>query len=312
MKILVTGGAGYIGSVLTEVLFQQSFNKNRVRVLDNLMYGDGNLKHLCHEKSFNFIQGDVRNTATLKNAMKDADVIIPLAAIVGAGACDKHPELAREINIDQISFICKNKSRDQRLIYPNTNSGYGTKSGEEYCTEETPLEPITHYGRTKVAAERFVLDTENAISFRLATVFGVSPRMRIDLLVNNFVYKAMTDNSLLIYEKHFKRNFVHIRDVASCFEACTYCIMPHNLYNLGNDEENLTKEELANKVKKYIPSLYISYDGSQEDPDKRNYIVSSKRLRDDLLPVPYRTIDEGIEELMKCYRMFGRSKYRNV
>lgn len=246
------------------------------------MYGQNTLFHLCGSKKFNFILGDVREENLIKDTINGADVIIPLAAIVGASACDRDPWLAKSVNFEAVKLINRLRSPEQLIIYPTTNSGYGTKSGETYCTEDTPLEPITLYGKTKVDAELEVLNSKNTITLRLATVFGMSPRMRLDLLVNDFVYKAVTDGYIVIFEKHFKRNYVHIRDVANCFIHCIEHAdtMIGKSYNLGLDKANLSKEELALKVKEYVPKFYIHFSEVGSDPDKRNYIVSNQRLRE--------------------------------
>ncbi len=310
LHILVTGGAGYLGSTLCQHLLNAGY---RVTVLDNLMYGQHSLFHLCANPDFNFVRGDVRDESLVCELVKDADVIIPLAAIVGAGACDRDPWAATSINLDAVRMINRLRSPRQLMIYPTTNSGYGTKSGDTYCTEETPLEPISLYGRTKSDAEAAVLDSANALTLRLATVFGMSPRMRLDLLVNHFVYAAFTDGYVVIFEKDFKRNYVHVRDVADCFLHCmTHAeAMIGRTYNVGLDAANLSKEELALKIKGYVPNFYIHFASIGSDPDKRNYIVSNQRLRDAGFEAR-RSLDEGIQELLKGYRMMGRAPHKNV
>lgn len=309
-QILITGGAGYLGSVMTQRFLDAGY---RVTVLDNLMYGQHSLFHFCANPDFEFIYGDVRDEYTLKKILSGVDAIIPLAAIVGAPACQRDPLLARSVNLDAIRLILKLRSNDQLIVYPTTNSGYGTKSGNIYCTEETPLEPISLYGETKVQAEKELLDSSNTITLRLATVFGMSPRMRLDLLVNHFVYAAVTDRYLVIFEKDFKRNYVHIRDVADCF---LYCVenaprMTGKPYNVGLDAANLSKEELALKIKAFVPDFYIHFAEIGSDPDKRNYVVSNERLRQAGFEAQ-RTIEDGIRELLKGYRMLGRSSMKNV
>ena len=310
INVVITGGAGYLGSILSEKLLNE---KCRVTVIDNLMYNQHSLFHLCGRKNFNFIPGDVRHKGLIKNSIKNADVIIPLAAIVGAGACDKNPMLAKSVNFEAIKLLNSLRSPGQLVIYPTTNSGYGTKSGDLYCTEDTPLEPISLYGRTKVEGEKELLNSENTITLRLATVFGMSPRMRFDLLVNHFVYTAVTEGYIVIFEKDFKRNYVHIRDVGDCF---FYSIknsdkMKGMCYNLGLDKANLSKEELAIKIKEYVPKFYIHYSEIGNDPDKRNYIVSNQRLREAGFEAKY-SIDDGIKELLKGCNMLGRSLFKNV
>ncbi len=309
-RILVTGGAGYIGSVLCETLLKEG---HKVTVLDNLSHGMSTLMHLCANKDFDFMRGDVRDQATVSAALKNADVIIPLAALVGAPACKKDPIYATTVNLDAIRMMGKLRSKDQRVVYPTTNSGYGTKSGVEFCTEETPLEPISLYGQTKVDAENEILSWQNTITLRLATVFGVSLRMRIDLLVNFFVYAAVTDGYIVIFEKHFKRNFVHIRDVADCFLFCMRgpSQLTGKASNCGLDDANLSKEELALLIKQKIPQFYIHFSEIGQDPDKRNYIVSNKRLADAGFKAK-RTLNDGIEELLKAYRMIGTSTLKNI
>lgn len=310
MKILVTGGAGYLGSVLCEHLLNAGYH---VTVVDNLLYKQKTLFHLCSNPNFEFVFGDVRNEELMQKLIKDKNVIIPLAAIVGAPACDLDPILARSVNLDAIKLINKLRSNDQRVIYPTTNSGYGTKSGDEFCTEETPLEPISLYGRIKSDAEAELLGSTNTITLRLATVFGTSPRMRLDLLVNHFVYVALKDRYIVIFEKDFKRNFAHIRDVADCFIHCikNFEKMKGRAYNVGLDSANLSKEELALKIKEYLPDFYIHFSEVGSDPDKRNYIVSNQRLKEAGFEAK-RSLDEGIKELIKGYQMMHREDFKNV
>lgn len=310
MNILVTGGAGYLGSILCEQLLDAGY---RVRAVDSLIYGEQNLNHLCSDPNFDFIRGDARDESIMKPLVKTADVIIPLAAIVGAQACDLDPYMATSVNRDAISMLCKLRSQEQLVIYPTTNSGYGTRSGDLYCTEETPLEPISLYGSTKSAAEAIVLGSPNSITLRLATVFGMSPRMRIDLLVNHFVLTALTDRYIVIFEKDFKRNYVHIRDVADCFIHCIEHsqAMTGRPYNVGLDNANLSKEELALAIKAHIPEFFIHFSEIGSDPDKRNYIVSNQRLREARFEAR-RTLDDGICELIKGYRLMGRTPRKNI
>ena len=309
-RVLITGGAGYLGSILCEHLIGSGF---RVTVLDSLMYGVPSLMHLCASDRFDFVQGDARDEATLASLVRRADVLIPLAAVVGAPACDRDPLLARTVNLDAVRLLSRLRSAAQLVVYPNTNSGYGIKSATTFCDESTPLDPISLYGSTKVQAEQLLLQEENVITLRLATVFGASPRMRLDLLVNHFVYAAVTDGYLVLFEKDFKRNYVHIRDVADCFIHCigNSVQMVGRPYNVGLDEANLSKLELARKVKQYVPKLFIQEAAIGSDPDKRNYIVSNQRLREAGF-VAKRTMDEGIQELLKAYRMLGRHPLKNV
>jgi len=309
-RVLVTGGAGYLGSILCEHLLAAGYD---VTVLDALLYGDATLFHLCGNNGFHFSVGDARDEKTLTSLLRKADAIVPLAAVVGAPACDRDPQLAQSINLEAIRLLNRLRSPQQLVIYPTTNSGYGAKSGDVYCTEDTPLEPISLYGRTKVQAEEELLGSANVISLRLATVFAMSPRMRLDLLVNHFVYAAITDGYLIIFEKEFKRNFVHIRDVADCFVHCIEHAdrMVGRPYNLGLDTANLSKEELARKIQEHLPRFYVHYAPVGSDPDKRNYIVSSQRLREAGFEAR-RSLDEGIEELVTGYRMLGRARFKNV
>jgi nucleoside-diphosphate-sugar epimerase len=310
LRILVTGGAGYLGSILSEHLLDAGY---RVTVVDNLMYGQHSLFHLCGSPNFDFVFGDARDEALMGSLVKDADVLIPLAALVGAPACDREPWLARAINLDAVRLINRLRSPSQLVVYPNTNSGYGTKSGDKFCTEETPLEPISSYGQTKVQAEKELLDSPNAIALRLATVFGMSPRMRIDLLVNHFVYAAITDGYIVIFDKDAKRNYIHIRDVADCFVHCIEHAdaMTGRTFNAGLDAANYSKAELALKIKEYAPRFFIHFAPVGSDPDKRDYIVSNQRLRDAGFEAR-RSLDVGIQELQKGYRMLGRAPFKNI
>lgn len=309
-RVMVTGGSGYLGSILCERLLDEGYE---VVALDNLLYGQHSLFHLCSNQRFEFIHGDVRDRNLMTDLVKKMDVIIPLAAIVGAPACARDPWMAKSVNLEAIEILNEMRNKDQLIIFPTTNSGYGANSAEEYCTEETPLEPISLYGQTKVEAEAKLLETPNVITLRFATVFGMSPRMRLDLLVNHFVHAAVTDRYLVIFEKDFKRNYVHIRDVADCF---AYCIsnadnMVGRPYNFGLDDANLSKEELAMKIQEHVPDFYPQFSEIGSDPDKRNYIVSNQRMREAGFEAS-RSLDEGIEELLKGYRMMGRALLSNV
>jgi nucleoside-diphosphate-sugar epimerase len=310
MKVLLTGGAGYLGSVLCEHLLAAG---HEVVVIDNFMFGQTSLFHLCANKKFEIVKGDARDMSVVGQELKKVDAVIPLAALVGAPLCDREPISAISINYEAIRDLNKLRSGNQLIVYPTTNSGYGTQTGDAFCTEETPLEPISIYGKTKVDAEKEILDSNNSISLRLATVFGCSPRMRIDLLVNHFTYAAATDGYIVIFEKDFKRNYIHIRDVADCF---LYCLsnaqrMAGKPYNLGLDAANLSKEELALKVKEHVPKFYIHFSEVGSDPDKRNYIVSNKRLKDAGFEAK-RNLDQGITELLKAYRMVRKTQFGNV
>ncbi len=309
-RVLITGGAGYLGSILSEHLLDGGY---QVTILDNLLYGEQNLFHLCADPDFEFVYGDARDESQVRQLAARCDIIIPLAAIVGAPACDRDPLMATSVNLDAIRMINRIRSSSQLIVYPTTNSGYGTKSGDLFCTEETPLEPISLYGQTKTDAEAEVLSSANAITLRLATVFGMSPRMRMDLLVNHFVYAALTEGYLVIFEKDFKRNYIHIRDVADCFLHCIENSgrMTGRPYNVGLDNANLSKEELALKIREFLPSFFIHFAEVGSDPDKRNYIVSNRRLAEAGFAAR-RSLDDGISELIKGYAMFGRTQRKNI
>ncbi len=309
-KVLVTGAAGYTGAILCEQLLDAGYD---VIGLDNLMYGQSSLFHLCANPRFQFEYGDARDERVMKRLVPSADVIFPLAAIVGAPACERDPELARTTNLEGVRLVNRLRSPGQLVIYPNTNSGYGVGQGGVVCTEDTPLLPISVYGTTKCQAETELVQTPNVITLRLAPVFGVSPRMRIDLLVNSFTYEAVTRGYIVIYEKDFKRNYIHIRDVADCYLHCIANAdnMVGRPYNAGLDAANLSKEELAYAIKRYVPRFYIHFAEVGEDPDKRNYIVSNERLRQAGFEAK-RSLDEGIQELIKGYRMMGRAQFSNV
>lgn len=310
MRILITGGAGYLGSVLCEHLLHAGC---KVTVVDSLIYQQNSLFTFCANRNFEFFHGDARDESVMQRLIAQADVIIPLAALVGAPACDRDPSFARSVNLGAVQLVKRLRSPSQLVVYPTTNSGYGTKTGDVFCTEDTPLEPISLYGQTKTQAEQELLESPNVITLRLATVFGMSPRMRLDLLVNHFVYAAATDGYIVIFEKDFKRNYIHIRDVADCFH---YSIensrrMTGRPYNVGLDAANLSKEELALKVKDYVPNFYIHFSEVGTDPDKRNYIVSNQRLREAGFEAK-RSLEDGIQELLKGYRMMGRSQFKNA
>ncbi len=309
-RVLVTGGAGYLGSVLVGHLLQNGY---QVTVLDNLLYGTASLLGYCRDPRFEFVLGDARDERVLHDLLPKHDAIIPLAAIVGMKACNRDPLMARSVNLDAIVLLNRLRDPGQPVIMPCTNSGYGTKSGDLYCTEETPLEPISLYGTTKVAAERELLDSHNAISLRLATVFGPSPRMRLDLLVNDFTYRAVSDGFLVIYEKDFKRNYVHIDDVAECFCYCLehFEAMKNEAYNFGLNDANLSKAELAASIQRYVPSLLIHFAEVGSDPDKRNYIVANDKINRHGIAA-HHSLDTGIQQLLKAYRLLPRGHFRNA
>ena len=309
-RILVTGGAGYLGSVMTPMFLHVGHS---VTVLDNFMYSQTSLAGVCHHPRFDVIEGDARSEKTVKPLLKDADIVVPLAALVGAPICDKHPEDATNINLEAVGMLVKMLAKDQRVLLPNTNSGYGIGESGKLCTEETPLNPISLYGRDKVAAETAVLEHENALSFRLATVFGMSPRPRIDLLVNDFVYQAVTTGKLVLFESHFKRNYIHVRDVARAFLHAfdNFETMKGGPYNVGLSDANLSKRELCEKIQEHVPGFTFEEDAIGEDPDKRDYIVSNEKIEATGFKPKY-SLDDGIKELIKGYQILQNSNYANV
>jgi nucleoside-diphosphate-sugar epimerase len=309
-KVLVTGGAGYIGSVLVPELLNHEY---QVTVLDNFIFKQTSLLSVCHHSNLKIVPGDARNKSLLTKLVKQNDVIIPLAAVVGAPACELDKEYAKELNYRQIKYISDVISNDQQVLLPVTNSGYGIGEKGIFCDENTPLKPISHYGRTKVEAEKLLLDNGNSISFRLATVFGSSPRLRMDLLVNDFVYKAYSQNHIVLYESHFTRNFIHIKDVAKVFlhGINNYDKMKGQPYNVGLSSANISKLELCEKIKQYIPELNIIQSEYGHDPDKRDYIVSNEKIESTGWNPDY-SLDMGIVELKKVYSFLHINKFRNV
>ena len=309
-SILVTGGAGYLGSTLAPGLLAEGF---RVTVLDNFRFGQASLNQLCADPNFEVRRGDARDPEVLKPLLCDADVVIPLAALVGAPLCDNDRVGAETLNRDAVLTLIKLCSREQRILMPVTNSGYGIGEPGRFCTEETPLRPITLYGRTKVEAEQAVLERGNSISFRLATVFGMSPRMRLDLLVNDFVYRAVNDRAVVLFEAHFKRNYIHVRDVARVFlhGICNFESMRDRPYNVGLSDANLSKLELCQAIQRHLPKFVFLEAPVGEDPDKRDYIVSNERVEGTGYKPAY-SLDDGIRELIKGYRMLRNSIYGNV
>ena len=310
-NVLITGGAGYLGSVLAEVLLDEGYN---VTVFDNLMYKQTSLLHLCDDKNFSFVKGDVTNKKEFLPQIVNHDIIIPLAAIVGAPACDANKDLATAINYGQIQFIVDNLNEDQKLIMPNTNSQYG--SSTEVITEDSPFNPLSHYAVTKCKAEEYIMMWGNGICLRLATVFGSSPRMRTDLLVNDFVYKTITEGCLVLFQSKFKRNYIHVRDIAYTFLHCieNYDTLNGEVFNVGLSDANLNKKELAETIKKYVPELVIIENEFYTDKDNRNYIVSNDKLETTGWKPRY-TIEDGINELMLAYKMIitdNNKKYTNL
>jgi nucleoside-diphosphate-sugar epimerase len=307
MKVLITGGAGYLGSTLTKHLLEAGYS---VTVLDNLMYDQVTLLHLFGNPKFQFELGDVRDKKLLQELVGLNDVIIPLAAIVGMPACKANPDLTIAVNYQQVADIVEVLRDDQKLILPNTNSQYG--SSDSIITEESPFNPLSLYAKTKCDAENTMLAKGNGVSLRLATVFGVSPRMRTDLLVNDFVYKSVVDGYLVLFEAHFKRNYIHVQDIARTFQFIieNYDKCKGHAFNVGLSTANLSKLELAEKIKSHIPSLVIKQDDFKEDFDKRNYIVSNEKL-EALGWKPIYDLDYGIKQLMSAYKIVINKNNQN-
>lgn len=310
LDILVTGGAGYLGSVLVPVLLAQG---HRVTVLDNFMYNPNSLVECCADKNFHVIRGDCRDESMLRAALRRAELVIPLAAIVGAPACQADQVASRSTNLDAIRLLLRLRSKSVRVIYPTTNSGYGIGEPGKFCTEETPLAPISLYGVTKVEAEQAVLESGGAVTFRLATVFGMSPRMRLDLLVNDFVYRAVTDRTVTVFEGHAKRNYIHVRDVARAFVHAIdhFEQMEGESYNVGLSDANLSKLELCAVIQQKVPHFVYLEAPVGEDPDKRDYIVSNAKVERTGFS-PRHSLEMGIDELIKGYAILRRFHYSNV
>ena len=308
-KILIPGGAGYIGSVLSRKLLNKGYS---VTVFDNFAYNQAPFNDLIKNEKFNVIKGDILNYSLINSEIPKFDVIIPLAAIVGAPACDKNPILTKLINQDANINIVKNTSKNQLVLYPNTNSGYGISDKNDFCTEETPLNPISLYGITKCNVEDFCMQKENAICFRLATVFGPSDRMRIDLLVNDFVYRALKDKYLVLFEENFRRNYIHVDDVADSFLfAIEKETMINNIFNIGLSSANLTKKQLAEKISNHIEDLYIKSSDFNKDPDKRDYFVSNDKIEKFGWKAKV-DLDTGIAQLIKLYSYLKIKNFNNL
>jgi nucleoside-diphosphate-sugar epimerase len=310
VKILVTGGAGYIGSILVPDLLSGGHD---VTVVDNFMYAQNSLAHVAANPRFSVVNGDVRNERLMSGLIGDVDVIIPLAALVGAPICARDPLAATSINRDAALWLFTHKSKSQWVMMPTTNSAYGTSKEGSVCTEESQLNPISLYAKDKVEVEQKLMETENAISFRLATVFGMSPRMRIDLLVNDFAYRAVYDRFVILFEPHFKRNFVHVRDVTRAFQFGieNFDKMRGQIFNVGLSDANLSKMELCEVIQRQIPSFVFVEAPVGEDPDKRNYIVSNEKI-EKLGYRPIHSLPLGIEELIKGYTMIKNTRFGNV
>jgi nucleoside-diphosphate-sugar epimerase len=310
MKILITGGAGYLGSVLTPTLLAQS---HEVTVLDNFYFNQNSLLDCCHFDAFQVVRGDCRDEALVRPLVARADLIIPLAALVGVPLCNTDTIATQTTNQEAVEMLCRLAGRQQWIIMPVTNSGYGVGEKGKFCTEDSPLRPLSTYGVTKVKAEEAVLARDNSISFRLATVFGTSPRMRVDLLVNDFVYRAVHDRAVMIFEGHFKRNYIHIRDVARAFlhGIARFDQMKGRPYNVGLDDANLSKLELGAVIQKHLPKFVFVEAPIGEDPDKRDYIVSNARIAATGFK-PEWSLDRGIAELIKGFTILRNTIYSNV
>lgn len=309
MRILVTGGAGYIGAILVPQLLEDGYD---VTVLDNFMYGQASLLDCCHSPRLVVVRGDARDRSLIAEHLRAADAVFPLACLTGAPACDRDPLTARGVNLEAIKMILELRSREQRIIIPTTNSGYGVGEPGLLCTEETPLRPVSLYGRLKVEAERLVLDATNTISLRLATAFGISPRMRLDLLVNDFTYRAVTDGFVILFEGRFKRNYIHVRDVSRVFVHCltNFERMRGRAYNVGLPGANLSKLELCEEIRRQVPHFYYVEAEVGKDPDQRNYIVSNARIEESGFK-PSVSLAAGIAELIKGYQIVRRFGYSN-
>lgn len=309
-NILITGGGGYLGSIIVPIMLEAG---HKVTVLDNFMFKQNTLAQNCLNPNFEIYRGDARDKLTLKPLVKDADIIIPLAGIVGAPMCDADKTAAKSTNSGSIITLIKMLSIDQHIIIPITNSGYGIGEKDRECTETSNLNPISLYGITKVEAEKTVLDRGNSISLRLATVFGMSPRMRLDLLVNDFVYRAVTDRAVVLFEPHFKRNYIHVQDTARAFKHSidNFSSMKNQPYNVGLSNANLSKAELCEKIKTHIPNFVFLEASVGEDPDKRDYIVSNARIEATGYQPKY-SLDSGIRELIKGYKMIRNTVYGNI
>ena len=310
MKILVTGAAGYIGSVLVPALLKEGYE---VIAIDNFMYNQASLLGSCYDEKLTIIRGDARDKDLISQHLKSVDAIFLLACLTGVPICSKDPVGAKTVNLDAVKMILELRSKDQVIIFPTTNSGYGIGQDGVYCTEETPLNPISLYGSLKVKAEKLVLEAGNSITLRLATAFGVSQRMRLDLLVNDFTYRAVTDRFLVLFEAHFKRNYIHVRDVAKAFIHClkNFDKMKDESYNIGLSDANLSKWELCEEIKRQVPDFYFVEAEIGEDPDKRNYIVSNAKIERTGFK-PDVSLQAGIADLIKGFQIIRENQYSNV
>ena len=307
MKVLVTGGAGYIGSVLVGRLLEEG---HEVTVVDNFRLDQTSLLHYCHDPRFTVLKADVRDPDVMVPQIKKADVILPLAGLVGAPICARDPVGAKTVNYEAVQLILDHRSKQQWVVFPSTNSGYGVGDAGVYCTEESPLRPISLYARLKVEMERIVLDQDNVVTFRFATLFGVSPRMRIGLIVNDFTYRAVRDKWIVLFEPHFQRNYLHVRDAAEAFMHVlkNFGTMKNQAYNVGLTEANKSKLELCHEIQKVIPGFHIFVSEYDKDPDQRNYIVSNEKIEATGFK-PQHTLLAGITEMVKAYEMVASNEY---
>ena len=306
-KILITGGAGYIGSILCTELVRLG---HEVTVIDLLKYNTNSLGHLHFYNNFKFIYGDARNKKIMRKLINQNEFIIPLTGLVGAPLCNRFKKDAISVNFKAVKLIKNLIKKKHKIIYMTTNSGYGVGEKNKFCDEKSPLKPISLYGKTKCDAEEEIRKLKNSISFRLATVFGYSYRMRSDLLVNNFVFRAITKKKLDIFEPHFRRNFIHVKDVVNgiIFSINNFNRLKSNVYNLGLSSANITKLMLAKKIKKQCPTTKIKIITNKKDPDKRDYFVSNKKIEKKGFKAKI-SIESGINELIK---IFSNSKEKII
>jgi nucleoside-diphosphate-sugar epimerase len=309
-QVLVTGGSGYIGSTLVPLLLQEGY---AVTVIDNLSFNQVSLLSSFGDPRFKFVKGDVCNEPLMKDLLLKAEFIIPLAALVGAPACASNPLLAKLLNYDSIQILLRNTTPQQKILFPNTNSGYGVGEKNAFCNEKSPLRPVSLYGKLKVEVEEALLKSGRAISFRLATVCGISPRMRLDLLVNDFTFRACQDRFIVLFEEHFKRNYIHVKDVAGAFlfGIKNFEKMKGEAFNVGMSDVNLSKRELCERIKQFVPNLYIHSADVGEDPDKRDYIVSNEKL-ESLGWKPTKSLNDAIQEIIAAYPLLKLNEFKNV
>jgi nucleoside-diphosphate-sugar epimerase len=308
MKILITGAGGYIGSMLSDQLVRQGYD---VLAIDTMKYSKSSLNHLFFYDNFKYINADVTSVSVLKKYIKNADFIIPLAALVGAPICEKNKREATAVNFTQIKIILKFIKKNQKIIYLNSNSGYGVGEKNKYCTEDSPLNPISHYGATKVQSEQYIINNfKNFVCFRLATVFGYSYRMRTDLIVNYYINEAIIKKNLEIFEPHFRRNFIHVKDVVRAIQFAieNFNKVKGQIYNLGLSNANITKLELAKKIKKVIPKLKIKIISGKKDPDQRDYFVSNKKIEKRGFKARL-SLERGINEVYQSLKL--HNDYKN-